>query len=97
MIISNWYALTSSAELDSKPLEVKALGLKYALFRDTQGAAVCLSNTCCHRGGTLGKGSVKDGCLTRPYHGWHFNNSGSPENGLNCAKQYVKLKLTKNK
>ncbi len=45
-------------------------------FRDTKGVAHVLSDTCVHRGGSLGKGWVKDGCVVCPYHGWRFGGDG---------------------
>ena len=36
-----------------------------------------MSNTCIHRGGSLGDGKVKGDCLQCPYHGWEFNGDGN--------------------
>jgi phenylpropionate dioxygenase-like ring-hydroxylating dioxygenase large terminal subunit len=52
------------------------LGQDFVLFRDGDGAAHCLSNTCIHRGGSLGGGKIKGDCVQCPYHGWEFDGAG---------------------
>ena len=78
MYINFWYPMIKSDDLRDKPARVKALGLNFALFRDKSGKAHCLSNTCAHRGGSLGDGWCNkngDG-LVCPYHGWEFDGAG---------------------
>jgi nitrite reductase/ring-hydroxylating ferredoxin subunit len=46
-----------------------------------------LSNTCLHRGGPLGQGSLQGNLVTCPWHGWAFDVtsgkvSGSPSAGV---------------
>ena len=48
----------------------------FVLFRDSQGHAHCLSDTCVHRGASLSGGRIKDDCVQCPYHGWQFNGAG---------------------
>jgi phenylpropionate dioxygenase-like ring-hydroxylating dioxygenase large terminal subunit len=77
MYINFWYPVALIDEVkNDEPLEVQILGLKFVAFRDTQGAPHVLANTCIHRGGSLGKGWVRDGCVICPYHGWHFGGDG---------------------
>jgi phenylpropionate dioxygenase-like ring-hydroxylating dioxygenase large terminal subunit len=52
------------------------LGQDFVLFRDADGIARCLSNTCAHRGGSLGHGKVKGTNIQCPYHGWQFDGEG---------------------
>jgi phenylpropionate dioxygenase-like ring-hydroxylating dioxygenase large terminal subunit len=52
------------------------LGQDFVLFRDSQGVARCLSNTCTHRGGSLAGGKIKGDCVQCPYHGWQFDGEG---------------------
>ena len=70
MYINFWYPIATSEELTETPLRVKALGQDFVMFRDSAGAAHCLSNTCVHRGGSLAGGKVKGDCIQCPYHGW---------------------------
>lgn len=46
-------------------------GRKVAVFR-LGGALYALDGTCPHRGGPLGEGTVADGIVTCPWHGWRF-------------------------
>jgi len=78
MLINNWYVAASSHEVKtSLPLGVKMLGVDFVLYRDEQGAAVCLSGVCCHRGGILSDGVITKGCVACPYHGWEFAGDGA--------------------
>ena len=76
MFINFWYPAVESGELEDKPLKRRMLGQDFVLWRDQDGQAHCLSNTCCHRGGSLGDGLVADSCVQCPYHGWRFNGKG---------------------
>ncbi len=77
MYINFWYPVALSEEVKAdEPLRVEILSLKFVAFRDTDGAPHVLSDTCVHRGGSLGKGWVKDGCVICPYHGWRYDGSG---------------------
>jgi len=76
MYINFWYPMATTEELTDKPLKVRALAQDFVLFRNEDGEAQCLSNTCTHRGGSLSCGKVKDGNIQCPYHGWEFNGEG---------------------
>jgi phenylpropionate dioxygenase-like ring-hydroxylating dioxygenase large terminal subunit len=77
MYINFWYPICTSEELQAaEPVPAKIMGLQFVAFRDTEGAAHVLANTCVHRGGSLAKGSVKDGCIVCPYHGWRYGGDG---------------------
>jgi len=75
--INFWYPVCTAEELTSEePLQVQLLGLKFVAFRDSEGNAHVLSDTCIHRGGSLGTGKVKGDCVECPYHGWQFSGDG---------------------
>ncbi len=77
MYINFWYPVAKVEEVrDDEPLRVQILGLKFVAFRDSDGVARVLSDTCIHRGGALGKGWVRDGCVICPYHGWQYGGDG---------------------
>jgi phenylpropionate dioxygenase-like ring-hydroxylating dioxygenase large terminal subunit len=77
MYINFWYPVCTSEELSSgSPLPARLLGLRFVAFRDVDGRAHVLSDTCIHRGGALGKGKVIDDCVQCPYHGWQFAGDG---------------------
>jgi phenylpropionate dioxygenase-like ring-hydroxylating dioxygenase large terminal subunit len=76
MYINFWYPALQSEELTDQPVKRRMLGQDFVLFRDTDGAARCLSNTCTHRGGSLAGGKMKGDCVECPYHGWQFDGEG---------------------
>jgi phenylpropionate dioxygenase-like ring-hydroxylating dioxygenase large terminal subunit len=77
MYINFWYPIARSEEISTdKPLRVGLLGLGFVAFRDENGAAHVLANTCIHRGGSLSAGVMENGRLACPYHGWQFNGAG---------------------
>jgi phenylpropionate dioxygenase-like ring-hydroxylating dioxygenase large terminal subunit len=77
MFINFWYPAARADELADKPLTVRMLGLRFALFRDSAGRAHCLSNVCIHRGGALGEGKLHGDRIACPYHGWQFDGAGA--------------------
>ena len=77
MYTNIWYVASLSKHLTNAPIKVTMLGADLVLFRDTDGAAQCISNVCPHRGSSLADGVLyKDGTLACPFHGWRFNGKG---------------------
>ncbi len=76
MFINFWYWAAKSDELGETLLHRRMLGQDFVLFRDSRGAAHCLSDVCVHRGGSLVHGKRKGDCVECPYHGWQFNGDG---------------------
>ena len=76
MFINFWYAAEYSDRLQSEPLRVRILSHDFVLFRDADGKARCLSDTCVHRGASLSRGKLKHDCVQCPYHGWRFDGEG---------------------
>lgn len=53
-------------------------GTELVLWRDDAGAIVCQEVWCPHLGAHLGVGgSLADGCIVCPFHGWTFDASGA--------------------
>jgi phenylpropionate dioxygenase-like ring-hydroxylating dioxygenase large terminal subunit len=78
MYINFWYPMATSEEVEAdKPLKVRAIGQDFVVFRDAEGQAHCLSNTCTHRGGSLAGGKIRGDCVQCPYHGWEFDGEGN--------------------
>jgi phenylpropionate dioxygenase-like ring-hydroxylating dioxygenase large terminal subunit len=77
MYINFWYPIAESGNVtDDKPLQVQIMGLRFVAFRDSDGSPHVLSDTCVHRGGSLGLGKVKKGRISCPYHGWEYGGDG---------------------
>ena len=77
MYINFWYPMAMSDEIGEAPERVRCLGQDFVVFRDSNGDARCLSNTCTHRGGSLAGGKIKGDCVQCPYHGWEFDGEGN--------------------
>ena len=52
-----------------RPVLVEIAGRRVALVR-TADAVHAVAESCPHAGGPLSEGTVTDGALTCPYHGW---------------------------
>jgi phenylpropionate dioxygenase-like ring-hydroxylating dioxygenase large terminal subunit len=77
MYINFWYPIAASAAVNNDdPQRTQVLGVKLVAYRDDEGNAHVLADTCVHRGGSLGKGWVRDNCVVCPYHGWRFDKDG---------------------
>lgn len=84
MYINFWYPIVRSEDLGhDKPEKVKVLGVDLVTFRDSEGKAAVLSDTCAHRGGSLGGAwsavqphRIVNGCIVCPYHGWEYDRNG---------------------
>ncbi len=77
MYINFWYPIAGSDQVtNDEPHRTMVLGAQLVAYRDDQGNAHVLADTCVHRGGALGKGWVRDNCVVCPYHGWRFDKDG---------------------
>ena len=73
-----WYAAALSEELGPKrPIGRIVLGEMLVLWRDGRGVASAVLDRCPHRHALLSEGSVVDGCIRCPYHGWTFDKAGA--------------------
>ena len=85
----HWYVVAEAADLvaavtevdgaivTSTPLAVRLLGVDYVVWRSADGELVAAPDRCPHRESPLSIGTVTDGCLTCPYHGWKFGDEGT--------------------
>lgn len=77
MYMNFWYPIAAADEVKSDvPFRTQVLGLRFVAFRTRDGRAHVLSDVCVHRGGSLGKGWVRDDAVVCPYHGWRFGGDG---------------------
>lgn len=74
---SAWYHLAGSEEVGvGVPLAVDVLGEHLVLFRRPDGSATALEGYCPHLGADLAGGTVHDGEISCPFHGWRFGADG---------------------
>jgi len=68
-----WHKIADLNELDEGRVKtVTAAGRTFALT-SYQGSYAVLDNACPHQGGPLGEGSIEEGVLRCPWHGWDFH------------------------
>jgi nitrite reductase (NADH) small subunit len=74
--------------------EVQVAGKTVALA-NVAGKFFAISNSCLHRGGPLGQGSLQDKIVTCPWHGWEYDvTTGkvvqNPGQGVACYPTEVR-------
>ncbi len=75
---TGWFAVALSEELASgEVLPRTYFGQDLVIFRDLDGSIAVLDAYCAHLGAHLGHGgTVGDGCIRCPFHGWRYDRSG---------------------
>lgn len=100
-----WYIACQSHQLKAnQTFACSILDEWIVLFRDQHGHPVAFQDRCPHRNYKLSKGTVQDGKLQCPYHGWTFDKTAEvvaiPCEGENykrlksrCVKKYEVMEL----
>ncbi|MGD1854065.1 MAG: Rieske 2Fe-2S domain-containing protein [Leptolyngbyaceae cyanobacterium] len=94
-----WYVVALSEQLTpTAVLQRTVLDEWLVIFRGDNGQPVALRDRCLHRNTRLSGGTVRQGTLHCPYHGWQYDKTGHvvsvPAEGNNnfvsnrCAKAY---------
>jgi thiamine pyrophosphate-dependent acetolactate synthase large subunit-like protein/nitrite reductase/ring-hydroxylating ferredoxin subunit len=68
-----WYKALDSDELPEGRVQAKTLGVHTVCMTHFEGQYAALSNRCPHQGGPLGEGSIENGTLRCPWHGWDYH------------------------
>ncbi len=71
----HWYVACRADQLRQQPLRFLLNDTPLVLFRGPNGPSALLDR-CAHRNVPLSGGSVKNGCLVCPYHGWEYDSAG---------------------
>lgn len=76
-----WYVVADASDVGEAPRAVTLLGERYVVWRPAggrvDGPIAAAPDRCPHRHGPLSAGTVADGCLVCPYHGWSFDADGA--------------------
>jgi vanillate O-demethylase monooxygenase subunit len=75
-MLDHWHPVLPSRQLRRQPVGVRLAGRDLVLFRRDAHAIGALTDQCPHRRMRLSKGSVQQGRLQCPYHGWSFDTTG---------------------
>lgn len=72
-----WYIAAQSSEVRKRPVARLLMAERIVLFRDAAGRAHALEDRCAHRNMALSHGTVVDGHIECPYHGWRYEGGGT--------------------
>ncbi|PKU72707.1 chlorophyllide a oxygenase, chloroplastic [Dendrobium catenatum] len=75
-----WYPVAFSTDLnDDTMIPLDCFEEPWVIFRGKDGNPGCVQNTCAHRACPLHLGSVNEGRIQCPYHGWEYSTNGKCE------------------
>ncbi|XP_072981332.1 chlorophyllide a oxygenase, chloroplastic-like [Typha angustifolia] len=75
-----WYPVAFSNDLkDDTMIPLDCFEEPWVIFRGKDGNPGCVQNTCAHRACPLHLGSVNEGRIQCPYHGWEYSTDGKCE------------------
>ena len=72
-----WYPICPSHFVAERPVSLRRLGLKLAIWRDREGQPHALEDHCPHRGAPLSQGLNLGTALACPYHGIEIRCDGT--------------------
>ncbi|XP_073052758.1 chlorophyllide a oxygenase, chloroplastic-like isoform X1 [Primulina eburnea] len=88
-----WYPVAFSADLkDDTMVPMDCFEEPWVLFRGKDGKPGCVQNTCAHRACPLHLGSVNEGRIQCPYHGWEYSTDGNCEKMPSTKKLHAKIR-----
>lgn len=67
-----WYKALEPNELPDGRVKSVTIGTESVCMTHYQGKYAALDNHCPHQGGPLGEGSIENGLLRCPWHGWDY-------------------------
>jgi thiamine pyrophosphate-dependent acetolactate synthase large subunit-like protein/nitrite reductase/ring-hydroxylating ferredoxin subunit len=78
-----WYKTLDAGELTESRVRPVTCGGQSVCMTHFDGEYHALDNACPHQGGPLGEGSIENGWLRCPWHGWDFHPAtGKPPGGF---------------
>ncbi len=91
----NWYkVLDHKEELSEGRVMTVTAGIKDICLTRFDGKYTALENKCPHQGGPLGEGSIENGMLRCPWHGWDYHPcTGRPPGGYDDGLEIFDLKI----
>ncbi len=81
-----WHKILEPDELDEGRVTTVSVGIRSFAVSRFRGEYGCLDNACPHQGGPLGEGSIENGWLRCPWHGYDYSpTTGEPPEGFSDA------------
>eukprot|EP01018_Ginkgo_biloba_P013459 Gb_35950 [translate_table: standard] len=86
-LMNFWYPVAFSTDVKGNTMvPFDCFEEPWVIFRGQDGRPGCVQNTCAHRACPLHLGSVNEGRIQCPYHGWEYSTDGvcekMPSTGL---------------
>ncbi|MEM9609280.1 MAG: thiamine pyrophosphate-binding protein [Actinomycetota bacterium] len=79
----SWHKLIDAGEVDEGRVTTRTVGHVSLAVTNVDGAIGALDNRCPHQGGPLGEGSIEQGWLRCPWHGYDYSPcNGRPPGGF---------------
>ena len=93
-----WHkVLDSKAELEEGRVMTVAAGHKDVCLTHYKGEYTAVQSKCPHQGGPLGEGSIENGQLRCPWHGWDFCPHGGSSDDFGDGLETYALKIEDDK
>ena len=73
---ASWYYLCRAQTLRARPVGAEVAGRRVAVFRGADGHPAAIDGDCSHMGADLSCGTVSNGRLQCPFHGWEYAANG---------------------
>lgn len=81
-----WHKILEPGELDEGRVKTVSVGTQTFAVSHYDGQFGCVDNACPHQGGPLGEGSIENGWLRCPWHGYDYSPlTGEPPSGFSDA------------
>ncbi|XP_050251204.1 chlorophyllide a oxygenase, chloroplastic [Quercus robur] len=88
-----WYPIAFSNDLkEDTMIPIECFEEPWVVFRGKDGKPGCIQNTCAHRACPLHLGSVNEGRIQCPYHGWEYSTDGKCEKMPSTRLLNLKIK-----
>lgn len=89
-----WHkVLDNKNELQENRVMTVNAGHTQVCLTHFKGSFNAITNKCPHQGGPLGEGSIENGLLRCPWHGWDFSPCGGSSDGFDDGLKSYKLKI----
>ncbi|CAA6667681.1 unnamed protein product [Spirodela intermedia] len=88
-----WYPVAFSRDLkEDTMVPIDCFEEPWVIFRGKDGRPGCVQNSCAHRACPLDLGSVKEGRIQCPYHGWEYSTDGKCQKMPSTKMLNVRIK-----
>ncbi len=91
-----FYPVAPVSHLVDGPKSLRIFGEYIVVWLDERNQPAAAVDRCCHRSAKLSIGTLREGCIVCPYHGWTFDRDGKcvyfPQSQLENPPKVYKIK-----